>query len=111
MLSRMAAKFRAMPENALPQRTSWPELSAGVAVSANDKGLTILDTTSGRVFVGSEAAALMWSSASKGLSLGETADVLATRLGVRREEADRRVRLFMKLLEQNGLAVRVAVKR
>jgi hypothetical protein len=77
----------------------------------NDQGLTILDTVGGRVFVGSEAAALMWLSLSKGLSLGETAGVMAARFGGERNLAERRVRLFLELLEQNGLTVRKATDR
>jgi hypothetical protein len=120
VISRIANKFKALIASGKPQPThlcvdstsvAWLEAAPGVKAAANDHGLTILDTVGGRVFVGSDAAALIWLSASKGLSLGETAGVIAARFGGERNLAERRVRLFLELLEQNGLALRKATNR
>lgn len=110
MISRILNKFKPARGRGDTTADSWLVIAPGVEAAANDAGLTVLDTIGGRVFVGSEAAAVMWLSASKGLSIGETADVIAIRFGVERDVAERRIRLFVELMQNNGLAMRRATQ-
>jgi hypothetical protein len=120
VISRIADKCKALIKGrkAPPARgcidstgVAWLEVAPGVEAAANDKGLTILDTAGGRVFVGTDVAALMWVSASKGLSFGETAEVIAGRFGIERNLAENRIRLFVQLLERDGLTARRVITR
>ena len=120
VISRIAEKFKALLDGGKPRPApgrsdstgvAWLEAAPGVEAAANDNGLTILDTAGGRVFVGTDAAAVMWLSASKGLSFGETAEVIAARFGLERNLAENRIRLFLEVLERDGLTAPRAISR
>lgn len=88
----------------------WLSIAPGVQVSADEDGLAVLDTSTGRVFADNPAAASIWLSASKGLTIQQAAEELSTRFGIARDRAERDIRAFVESMVRNGLAVRGAEK-
>ena len=89
-----------------PQETDrWLIISPGVQISADEEGLTFLNTLTGRIFVDNRIAALIWFSASSGLSIEKTAEDLSKRFGIAQDRAERDIRVFVEHLERAGLAV------
>jgi Coenzyme PQQ synthesis protein D (PqqD) len=86
------------------------KLAADVRVSADDGGGTLLDPSTGRIFVGNRVAALILLSASDGLTIDKTAEEIAARFGTTRRQAERDIRAFVQELQRNRLAVRGAEK-
>jgi hypothetical protein len=103
---RMLLRKRKQRGLAARETDRWLIIAFGVQVSADERGLACLDTLTGRVFVDNQVAALIWLSASRGLSLEKAAEDLATRFGITQDRAERDIRAFVQRLERFELAVR-----
>ncbi len=108
---RMLLRKRKQRGLAARETNCWLIIASGVQVSADEGGLACLDTLTGRVFVNNQVAALIWLSASRGLSIEKAAEDLATRFGITQDRAERDIRAFVERLERFGLAVPGAKKQ
>ena len=103
-------RFRPPSRIACPENDCWLKLAADVRVSADDGGVTLLDPSTGRIFVGNRVTALILLSASHGLTIERTAEEIAARFGIARNQAERDIRAFVQELQRNMLAVKGAEK-
>ena len=81
----------------------WLAIAETVQASADEDGLVLFDTVSGRVFTGNQVAALVWLSASEGLTMDAAAEEIATRFSIPFDRAKRDIQMFLGEFERSGL--------